>query len=462
MEIGQILVGIIVLVLVAAAIYLWKALPIISGYGAKILCSGVFVCGRKPEDIIKNELRFFPIRLGRYSVDINDQSATGSVFGLAKKKAVYRKGLGATLLNGIDEEEFRKQEFNLPVAPSICQDAIEWPIGNRLKNTIAPTVNQQQLNCVLDQVFDDPKSAKNGTRAVIVLYNGEIVAERYAAGFSKDSRLAGWSMAKSVTSALIGILVKQNKLNINAAALVEEWQNDERKNITIGNLLHMSSGQRWWEYYAAPSDATHMLYDEQSMSSFAKSKPFKYKPETIFNYSSGSTNILSSIIRNAVGDRDYYRFPYEQLFYKIGMLNTLMEVDTRGTFASSSYCFSTARDWARFGLLYLNDGVWNGERILPEGWVKFTTTATPAKSTPNEGKYGAHWWLNEGKSTDPSTRKYPHVPEDCFRCQGYEGQYIWVIPSRKLVIVRLALEKGNCLDPDVFLPALINAFPANA
>src|SRR5207253_10238209 len=122
-----------------------------------------------------------------------------------------------------------------------------------------------------------------------------------------------------------------------------------------------------------------------------------------------------------------------------------------------SYCFATVRDWARFGLLYLNDGVWNGERILPEGWVKFTATPAKAKSSPGEGSYGAQWWLNTA-SPYHGNKRYPLVPDDCFRCQGYEGQYIWVIPSEKLVVVRLALEKGNELDPNIFLPAVIKAF----
>jgi CubicO group peptidase (beta-lactamase class C family) len=202
-----------------------------------------------------------------------------------------------------------------------------------------------------------------------------------------------------------------------------------------------------------------MLFKERDMSAFAINKSLKTKPGTVFYYSNGTANILSYIIRKTVGDKDYYRFPYEQLFYKIGMYNTELEVDASGTFVGSSYCYATARDWARFGLLYLNDGVWNGERMLPKGWVKFTATASGAKNDSKAGKYGALWWVNQGDRNNPANRKYPHVPPDCFSCQGYEGQSVWVIPSKKLVVVRLSLEHGDVLNHDLFLSQVIKALP---
>ncbi|MCW3106206.1 MAG: serine hydrolase [Segetibacter sp.] len=447
---------IILLFLLVVVLIVLKVFPIISGYGAKTICSNVFICNRLPADIIKNDLSSFPLNLGNYTVNMQEKSVTGTVIGLAKKKAVYRNGLGATLINGIDEQELLAQKISIATPPKTNQDPLDWPIGNRIKNTIPAGVDEQQLNAALDEAFSEPGS-KRGTRAVVVVHNGEIVAERYAAGFSANSKLAGWSMGKSITSALIGILVKQNKLYINAPAPVAAWKNDERNKITITDLMHMSSGLRWWEYYAAPSDATNMLYKEKNMADFALRKKLKNKPGTKFNYSSGSTNILSYIIRKSIGDTGYYRFPYEELFYKIGMFNTVFEVDASGTFVGSSYCFATARDWARFGLLYLNDGICNGQRILPEGWVKYTATPTKARLSVDESSYGAQWWLNT-PSTYNANKKYPFVPDDCFRCQGYEGQYIWVIPSENLVIVRLALEKGNELDPNIFLPSVIKAF----
>ncbi|MCW3081567.1 MAG: serine hydrolase [Segetibacter sp.] len=419
------------------------------------MCSNVFVCERLAEDIIKNELGSFPLNLGSYIINKQERSVTGTVLGLAKMKAVYREGLGATLIIGVEERELIEQASTIITGPIVTTGTFNWPLANKVKSTGSPLIDHEQLKAALAEAFFDVGN-KRGTRAVVVVYDGEIVAEQYAEGFSANTKLAGWSMAKSITSALIGILVQQNKLDIYAPAPIAEWQNDERSKITIAHLLNMSSGLKWWEYYMAPSDATNMLYQEKNMGRFAIHKKLKDEPGSKFYYSSGSTNILSNIIRSIVDEADYHRFPYDQLFHKIGMNNTVFEVDASGTFVGSSYCFATASDWARFGLLYLNDGIWNGERILPEGWVSFTTNPTTAKTAKKEGSYGAHCWLN--KATAHAPKKYPLVPDDCYRCQGYEGQYVWIIPSEKLVVVRLALEKGNELDPNIFLPEVIKAF----
>jgi CubicO group peptidase (beta-lactamase class C family) len=448
--------AVLLLLLVAIAVFLYKAFSIISGYGAKTICSNIFICDRLPEDIIRNELGTFPLNLGKYSIDNNKKTVTGSVAGMAKKTAVFRTGLGSTVINGTNLQTLGNENVDLGKAGPVNQDLIDWPAGNRQAEGTGTVVDQLLLDAALEAAFNEPGKRRRGTRAVIVVHDGKIVAERYAEGFNSNSRLAGWSMAKSITSALVGILVKRNMLDVHSPAPIAEWKNDARRNITIANLLQMSSGLRWWEYYAAPSDATHMLYNERDMGGYALRKRLKNQPGSVFAYSSGSTNILSTIIRQAINDDlQYYRFPYDELFYRIGMLNTVMEVDAGGTFAGSSYCFATARDWARFGSLYLNDGVFGGQRILPEGWVQFTTTPTTAKLTKHDGGYGAQWWLNAAGSN--GKRKYPGVPADCFVCQGYEGQFTWVIPSEKLVVVRLALEKGDVLDPNVFLPAVIKA-----
>lgn len=179
-----------------------------------------------------------------------------------------------------------------------------------------------------------------------------------------------------------------------------------------------------------------MFIYSDDKGAYAASRPLVQQPNTHFQYSSASTNIMSRMIRQQLTDTLYYRFPYERLFYKIGMLNTVIEPDASGTFVGSSYSFATARDWARFGLLYYNDGVWEGERILPEGWVKYT--ATPA-TTPPLGEYGAQWWLNAGAKDNPQNRKYPDLPRDTYWADGFEEQYVMVIPSEDLVIVRLGI-----------------------
>jgi CubicO group peptidase (beta-lactamase class C family) len=287
----------------------------------------------------------------------------------------------------------------------------------------------------------------SGTRAVVVVDHGRLVYERYAPGFDRHTRLAGWSMTKGITSAMAGILVGQHLLDLHAPAPVEQWQKDDRGRISVEELLHMNSGLSWWEFYAGPSDATRMLFEEADMGKFAERSALRHQPGMVFNYSSGTANILSSIIRSKIG-AGYYRWPYEQLFYKIGMYSAVLEPDAGGTFVGSSYCYATARDWARFGLLYLRDGVWEGQRVLPEGWVAYTRKG--GDYGPGKG-YGAMWWLN----TDE--RRFPGVPSDCYFCDGYEGQYVWVIPSRDLVVVRLALEHGGRLRCSDFLKGIISA-----
>lgn len=458
-------------------VFIRESLPIISGYGAKVLCSGVFVAGRNPEQVIKEDLSSFPLNLGTYTVDRADSSVTGTVWGLASRKALYRYGLGATLLSGATEEEVRDQRIDRVAPPAVNADTIDWPMGNRQPGVAGsglrgrgflgggpvggarggdplgggPGVEDSSegkdgvdpvaLSAAMGMAFGEGREAATGTRAVIAVYHGRIAAERYAPGFDRHTRLAGWSMTKSVTSALIGILAGQGKLDIFQPAPVDSWRGDERGRITVDNLMHMNSGLRWWEFYGGPSDATRMLFKEKDMGEYAMKSSARHKPGEVFNYSSGTANILSEIIRRVLGDRDYYRFPYEQLFYRIGMYSAVMEPDAGGTFVGSSYCYATTRDWARFGLLYLQDGVWNGQRILPAGWVDFTHAG--------EG-YGALWWLNRGG-------RFPHIPRDGMYCEGYEGQYVWVIPSRGLVLVRLGLERGKRLDMDRWVGAMLGA-----
>ncbi|MBS1666665.1 MAG: serine hydrolase [Bacteroidetes bacterium] len=447
-------------VLICFLVFVWKFLPIISGHVAKEMCSDIFISGRTPDDIAQHETGIFLYNLASYTVNMEDSSVSASVLGFAKRKAIYRKGLGATLINGISETELRNQHIDVTSAFSFNQDTINFPQGNRVNDTINAGVDKEQINAAIKDAFNEPyNKQQRQTRTVVIVYDGQIIGEKYANGYSVNSKQLSWSMTKGIVNAMIGILVQKGKLNINSLAPIDQWKNDERNKITIASLMHMSSGLRFWWFSAGPSDLTNMLFKEKNMSEFAIDKSLKDEPGNVFNYSDGTANILSYIIRKTVGDKDYYRFPYEQLFHKIGMNNTLLEVDASGTFVGSSYCYATARDWARFGLLYANDGVWNGERILPEGWVNFTTKASNAKNSSKAGKYGALWWTNEADKNNPANKKYPHVPSDCISCQGYDGQYVWVIPSKKLVVVRFAFEQGSNLDPDIFLSEIIKALP---
>ncbi len=463
----------LIVFIIAIVIFIWESLPLITGYDAKVACSAVFVSGRRLDGVMKEEFGRFPMSLASCAVNEQDSSVTASIWGMASRKAVYRRGLGATLVSGMTEEQLRDQRIQVAVAPVVEQgdnfgrgagrggaaDSGWVMVGEGRKGLVdsglaaagvdrggagrGPMADSGQLMAAVGLAFGEGGEAASGTRAVVILRGGKLLMERYAEGFDKNTRLAGWSMTKGVVNALVGILVGQGKLKVDQGVSMEGWAGDDRRAITVADLLHMNSGLKWWEWYAGPGDATRMLFKEADMGGFAALSSLRHPPGQTFNYSSGTANILSLLIRQTIDDQNYYRWPYEQLFFKAGMYSAVLEPDASGTFVGSSYCYATARDWARFGELYLDDGVCNGQRVLPAGWVSYTTSGTSS--------YGALWWRNTGGC------RYAHVPGDCFSCEGYEGQYIWVIPSKDLVVVRLALQHGHRLNADRFLQAVIGA-----
>ena len=455
---GRRILLLIILAGLAYGIYFCSiTLPIISGYGAKNMCSAVFVANRNEQQVRSQELNFSPMNLATFKVDYADSSVTGSVFGFAKCKAIYRKGLGVTLINELSEQQIRNQHFLIAHVPNINQDTVAWPMGNKVNDSFPDAINKVQLTDAIQSIFKEADTAKPiRTRAVVVLYDGKLIAEQYGQDFTKDTKLLGWSMTKSITSALIGLLVKSGKLNIDNPAPVPEWENadDPRHAITIKNLLQQSSGLNFVEDYTKSSEGTNMLFKKADMGAYTASRPLKDKPGSVFYYSSGNTNILSRIIRQTVGENVYHTFPYDSLFYKLGMYSVVLEPDASGTFVGSSYMYATARDWARFGLLYFNKGMYNNQRILSEDWV--AQTVTPAESS-KLGEYGFQFWLNAGPLNNPQSRTYPSAPTDLYYADGFEGQRIYVIPSKKLVVVRLGLTKYKNFKEDAFLAAILRA-----
>ncbi len=448
----------IVLFLLVAALaygiwYAWRAFPIISGYGAKNLASAVFLQHRNPDDVTKEELSFFPISLGTYTIHPEDSSVTGSVFGFAKRKAFYRTGLGCTLVSELSETEIRNQHFNLPALPSQNRDTIAWPYGDKIIDSLPANIDNKALQLAIDSAMQMP-SKKGGpayTRAFLVVYDGKIVGERYAPGFNKNSIYLGWSMTKSLTSAVIGVLVKEGKLNPDAPAPVPEWQHTNKEKIKLKDLLHQSSGLDYTEDYSGPGTATTMLFKRANMGAYIASLPLKHSPGTVFNYSSGNANVLGRTIRQTVGDAAYPAFPYNALFHKINMYSLVMEPDASGTYVSSSYSYASARDFARFGLLYYNNGLWNGEQLLPENWVKETIEPDAANK---QHRYGYQFWLNGQDEKDSSKHYYPDAPADMYFADGSGGQNIFIIPSRKLIVVRLGIRR---VDENKYLREVIAA-----
>jgi CubicO group peptidase (beta-lactamase class C family) len=427
-----------------------------TGYGAKVLCSGIFLSGRAEQIVIEEDLSFTPVNLVKYKINYQDSSVTSTMFGLAARKAIYRKGLGTTLIVQLPETTVRSQLVNLPTLP-LLHPTDRWPLGDTNSDSVFANVDTTRLQAAILQAFKDKDSGHLiRTRAMLVIYNGKIIAERYAPGISRQTRLTGWSMTKSITGALIGVLVKDGRLNEGQAAPVPEWKDaaDKRHAITIKNLLQQSSGLDFEEDYSKYSDATRMLFMRADMGAYTAARPLKSEPGTVFYYSSGNSNILSRIIRHTLGDQGYHAFPYQKLFFKLGMFSAVLEPDASGTFVGSSYCYASARDWGRFGLFYLNDGVINNERLLPEGWVKKTTTPGEGAKT---GQYGYQFWLNRGSGNSGVNRKYPHLPADMYYADGFEGQNIFIFPSQHLVVVRLGMTQHGGYEPENFLRSILQS-----
>ncbi len=434
------------IIIIAVAAYLNSLLPIITGYAAKNLCSGVFISGREAESIEAIDLNFSFIKLTKNVVDNSEKSVT-SKFLWGKSKAIYREGFGATLVRDIREEELDALKYPLNLNPGYSQDTISWPLGNMIPDTITG-IDLSALRAITDHLINDSGSYNGNAFAFLVLHKGIPVAEGYKPQFNMNTRFLSWSMAKSFTNALVGILVKQGILDISMPVNIEEWKADDRKNITLNNLMQMQSGLKWNEDYGNRSDVTVMLHCESDMSNFALKQQLEYQPGSVWYYSSGTSNIISEIIRRRLNsDSLYYSYARTQLFEKTGMPDAIIEVDPSGTMIGSSYIYATARDYARFGLLYQNNGVFNNERILPEGWVEYTTSAASASN----GEYGSLFWLN-------SSKKIPSAPEDMYMCVGHDGQRIFILPSEELVVVVLGYSPSSNggMDFDGLLRDILN------
>ena len=454
-KINKILPGIaLFLVIVLVAAY-WYALPIFNvatGYTAKAVCSYHFLTGQDL-DTIMAELPGNPlVPYLRPEVDEAKGEATVTLWGwAAKQKAVLRPGLGCTLMAG--DGPFETHAALIP-SPAPVDPNQPWPLGEAVTTQKSPA-----LEAVLEKWFQNPDPANpRRTRAIIVVKDGQIIAERYGEGFSKDTLFQSWSMAKSVTNALLGVFVKQGQLDIHSPAPVPEWQSpgDPRSAITIDQLIRMSSGLEFSEDYGnLNAGVAQMLFNRGDMAAYAASNDLAAAPETVWNYSSGTANILSRIIRDTIGGAitEYWAFPQEALFHPIDVNSAILEPDASGTFVGSSYMYATARDWARFGLLFAQDGVWNGERILPEGWVDYSRTPT----LPSLGEYGGMWWLNAGEPGKPETKEWPELPEDIYYASGHDGQSVVIVPSKNLVIVQLSVSRNGAWDMAEFLADIMAA-----
>ncbi|MDF1696457.1 MAG: serine hydrolase [Saprospiraceae bacterium] len=409
----------------------YPKLGIVSAYAAKKMCSCTFIAERSQESIQNEDLALSPLSLSETVINREQKSATASIFGMKSKTAEYRGKLGCVLVHGEDDYKVHFPKIVLPIDTSAAKP---FPYGDKIVQSRVQGVDYKKLNLAADAAFDpNNEMTQLKTRSLLVLHKDSILLERYAKGYDSSTEILGWSMTKSLMNTWIGMLVKDGKVDIKQKDLFEDWKNDERKSISINDLLQMQSGLKWEEVYSEISPATKMLYNSEDNGKVALQLPLEFPPGTYWEYSSGTSNIISKYLRNQYSSHDdYLLFPHERIFQKLNMKSAVLEVDEAGGYIGSSYCYATTRDWARFGTLYLRDGVWNNERLLPEGWVDYTKT--PAKNS--NGNYGAHFWTNA------SPKFHKDAPEDMFSANGYEGQRVFIIPSKDLIIVRMGLSEN--------------------
>lgn len=433
--------------LAGGTVYINSLMPIITGYAAKNLASAVFISGRNQADVEALDLNFSLIKYTSNDLDSIRKKVT-SRFLWGKSTAIYREGFGCTIVKDGDEESLRKITFPSIAGPDYNQDSLEWPLGNTIPLRIIAGADLAKLQETANKLVD--QGAYNGhVFAFMVLHKGIPVVEKYRPEYNPKTRFLSWSMAKSFTNALAGILVMDKKLDIDKPANVPEWQNDERKNITVNNLLQMTSGLKWNEDYGSASDVNLMLHREKDFAEYVAGQPLEFPVGTYWYYSSGSTNVVSRIIRITLkSDDEYYRLAHERLFHRIGMPDAVFETDASGTLVGSSYIYATARDYARFALLFLQDGVFNGEQILPEGWVKYISTPVNG----SDGAYGSSFWLN-------GNNEFPDAPATMFYCKGHDGQRIFIMPDQQLAVVILGYspKPDHVIDFNTLLHDILSA-----
>jgi CubicO group peptidase (beta-lactamase class C family) len=442
-----IILGVPVLFLVSY-FYINYPLDIISGFSAKSIASGHFIDNRSQEMIENGDNDVSVLFLANNKIAESEKFAISSVFGFKERKAIYREGLGATLIN----DDFDVTKPYLVPKRTKLNNNLPFPYGNEeSKDTVFANVDYVKLKTAVANAFDRKGEQKKRTRAVLVIYKDKIIAEQYGTGFNKNSKICGWSMTKSITATCFGILQKQGKMNIMQRAPIAEWAKDERSKITINDLLHMNSGLEWNEDYSKLSDAVKMLYLSEDMTSSQIDKPLVGKPNATWNYSSGTSNLLSGILRQKFKThQEYLDFWYTNFIDKIGMNSMVVETDMSGNYVGSSYSWATTRDWAKFGLLYLHKGNWNGEQLFDESWAKYVAKPTNGSN----GDYGGHFWLNVGG-------RYPDSPLDMFFASGYQGQKVFIIPSQDLVIVRMGLTNDEKFDFNELLKGIVGSLPRN-
>ena len=415
-----------------------RAIRVATGAVADAVCAKTFVSGLDPQAVFTETMDRPGIRrlrwLMRYRLDRAQKTVETSVLGLLGSRAAFHDGFGCVLLHGSKEPYLLKSDLdalrmpkNPPRLPEIAGPAVVEPADPALK-------------AALDHAFEEPASPPfRRTKAVVVIHEGKVIAERYADGVGVDTPLLGFSMSKSVVNALLGILTLQGRITPSLPAPIPEWRGatDPRREIEVEHLMRMTTGLALDETNSG-FDPSNQMYLYDDMAGFAVTAPLIAPPGTRWHYSGATTQLLARIIRDiAGGPEQALAFAWRELFNPLGMRSVTLEFDASGTLQGSANMLASARDWARFGLLYLNDGEIDGRRILPDDWVGFSASAT------FDTDYGAGFWTNRSAHPNASGRVRLGIPRDAFFASGYLGQRVVILPTQHLVIARL----GDSVDP---------------
>jgi len=411
---------------------------------AKVMCSAVFITGLEPDFAAENVGYFTApyaerAKLEKPQIDFKKKSVSVTVPNGPTRTAIYTVGQGCITI----PEGETALHFTPKLIPQVGGDSLPWPMGDKVPDDVFPDgVSEVKVLEAVNAAFDP---ADGMTAAFVVTWKGQFLTERHASGLTEDTPLESWSMGKSLTATLMGTMIQKGVYTLNQLAPIPEWQgeNDGRKKITIANLMNMSSGVRIRapqdpDYDASVGYPDHLYLYTGGVNSFtyAATRPQQWPPNTVGRYHNCDPVLINYLVRLGVEKlgEDYHSFPQRALFDKIGIRTMVMETDPYGNFLTQGYEFASARDWARLGNLYLQDGVWNGERILPEGFVSFVSTLAPAWKEDGRPVYGGFFWIN-GDETFP-------IPANAYYMAGAGGQYTIIIPSHDLVVVRLGHYKG--------------------
>ena len=435
------LLGLAKPVLNISPLSLGELAPVASGMGAKIACSHRYITGLTPEQIA-SDLASYSIAYELLELQFDDsrRRSTASLFGSAPQSARFREGIGCTLNIG------DTSALDALSTPAITPSTAPWPAGDSVNTVSANT------QAVLDRLLLRDEVEGYDSRALLVVLDGEVIAESYGEGFHAGTRHLGWSMGKSVTAMLLGSLEYRNLVSPEETGLFATWSDDKRSEISMENLLQMSSGLAFNEDYVPGSDATRMLFNAHSAAAVALDKPLKHQPGRHFSYSSGTTNLLSALLVERLGGtQGAIDFLYRDFLAPLGMTRTVLEPDPSGVFVGSSYIYASARDWGRLGQLMLEGGELNGVRLLPTDWVERASRPSVALNDP---RYGYQFWLNRGGDE----LRWHGLPEDAYAMMGNRGQVVMIIPSARTVIVRLGWTAGDYPVSERF-SALLTALP---